>query len=522
MERKRLIWIIITLGVVTGTALVTYAIALDNPVVLQPGELSTAHEDIDCLRCHDTYSGIEDDLCLECHEDVPEKVWHEETREDEDCSECHYEHVGRDYITDHSQVPPHPPRTTELTGVHAPIRCNECHWQDVTTNECSSCHERFIEDTHEVGFTNECDLCHEQGTWEVEYDHEDETAECVDCHDDQPDHTYPGYLEYNSTCDACHEVDKWLIPEYDHDILNLTNVSCQLCHPMSLDLVHGGRSNDCGDCHLNTSWTPQNVDHFKIDPPCIRCHEGDMPAEHLDERQFAPLDCDSCHEPGVSWDRRIQHIQQPQPCIQCHGPTPEVHDRAYADDCQWCHITDQRNILKPHPNATEECTKCHDIEHEGGSRENSVDAAHAEDCGACHVAGLNFTKTVVNHTLLGQDCYACHESTHEPIGGWDVSCGVCHDTEYWVPVRTDHDVMGEDCLSCHVTVHPNGKDQFSADCTVCHDTEDWAIREWDHSLSNETNIECVNCHDDIHLGRLGIICEDCHVQDTWETDVRNP
>ena len=151
-----------------------------------------------------------------------------------------------------------------------------------------------------------------------------------------------------------------------------------------------------------------------------------------------------------------------------------------------------------------------------------MDAAHAEQCAACHVAELDFNLTDVNPTLLGLDCYACHESTHEVIGGWDVSCGKCHDTEYWLPVRVDHDVMGDDCLSCHVSVHPNGKDQFSDDCTVCHDKEDWAIREWDHSLSNESVIDCVNCHDDIHRGTLGIICEECHVQDTWETDVINP
>ncbi len=513
---------IITLGVVLGTALVTYAFAIGDPVRIQPGDLSTAHEDIECLRCHDSYSGVDEELCLECHEDVPEKVWHREAGGGDDCEECHYEHVARDYITDLTQVPPHPPREIELTDVHETIRCTECHWQDVTVSECSECHERFIEDTHEVGFTNECDLCHIQGTWEVEYDHEDETAECIDCHDDQQDHAYPGYLEYNSTCDACHEVDKWIIPKFDHDILNLTNVSCQLCHPMSLDLVHGGRSDDCADCHLNTSWTPQRVDHFKIDPPCIRCHEGDPPPQHLDPLQFAPLECDSCHEPGVSWDRQVQHITHPQPCIQCHGPTPEVHDRAYADDCQWCHITDQRNILKPHPNQTEECTQCHDVEHEGGDREYSVDAAHAVECASCHVAGTDFNVTSINHTVLGQDCYACHESTHEPIGGWDVSCGVCHDTEYWVPVRADHDVMGEDCLACHTTVHPNGKDQFSDDCTVCHETDDWIIRDWDHQLSNASDIDCVNCHDDIHLGTLGIVCEECHVQDTWETDVINP
>ena len=77
-------------------------------------------------------------------------------------------------------------------------------------------------------------------------------------------------------------------------------------------------------------------------------------------------------------------------------------------------------------------------------------------------------------------------------------------------------------MSCHVTTHPNGKDQFSDQCTVCHDTGDWGIRTWDHDLANASDIDCVNCHDDIHLGTLGIVCEECHTTDTWETDVINP
>ncbi len=522
MERRRFIWLVITLGVVLGTALVTYTLAVSAPEEVQPGELSTAHEGIDCMRCHDAYDGVTDELCLDCHEDVLRMVWHDEAGGGEDCTECHYEHLDRDYITDLTEVPPHPERAIELEDSHLFVRCSECHWSAEPEPECSSCHERYIQGTHQVGFTEDCELCHVQLSWEVEYDHDDEVAECVECHGDDPDHTYPGYLEYNSTCDACHGVDVWVMPAFDHDALNLTNVSCQLCHPQSLDLTYGARSDDCSDCHLNTSWTPQRVDHYKIDPPCARCHENDLPAEHLDLFRFAPLDCDSCHEPGASWARQIQHIRHPQPCIQCHGEAGDLHEGPYADDCQWCHITDVRYVIKPHPAQDVDCTLCHPIEHEGGSPENSVDATHSEACGACHLAGTDWNVPLINHTLLGQDCYACHEPVHDPIGGREVSCGVCHDTEYWLPARADHDLLGEDCLACHVTVHPNGKDQFSQECIQCHETGDWAIRTWDHDLANASGIECVNCHDDIHLGTLGILCEECHTTDTWETEVINP
>jgi hypothetical protein len=178
--------------------------------------------------------------------------------------------------------------------------------------------------------------------------------------------------------------------------------------------------------------------------------------------------------------------------------------------------------MKPHPAQDAQCTLCHPVEHEGGSEEHSVDAAHDEACQACHLAGTDWNLPEIDHDLLGDDCYACHEAAHDAIGAWEVSCGACHDTEYWLPARADHDLLGEDCSACHVTVHPNGKDELSEDCTLCHGTEGWAVRTWDHDLANQSGIECVNCHDDIHLGTLGILCEDCHTTDTWETDVINP
>lgn len=519
MDRQRLVWIVIVLAVIIGSAAVTYAMVVGNPTGMEPGPRSVAHGGLDCNRCHEAYSGTSDDLCLDCHADTIDMVWHSEARGDEDCAKCHYEHVGRDYITDLTQVPDHPSRDIELTGLHGAIRCSECHYTEVTEGECANCHERFIGGTHQVGFTTECQLCHLQSRWEVVYDHDGEERECLECHGEDPDHTYPGYLEYTDDCGVCHEVDMWLVPEFDHEGVN---ASCDMCHPTSLDPLWGGTSSDCSHCHMNTSWTPQQVDHFQIEPPCLRCHSEDVPPEHLSDLQLAPLECDSCHVPGESWNRKVQHIRHPQPCTQCHGTAAEVHEGPYAEDCQWCHRTDQRNILKPHPDQTWDCTLCHATEHEDGDPVRSVDAAHARECASCHIAGTDWPLLDIDHDALGQNCYSCHNATHGQIGGHLVACDMCHNTSYWVPTRVDHDALSNDCQACHVTIHPNGKERFSDQCTLCHATDDWAVRDWDHHLSNASDIDCVQCHDDIHRGSLGIVCEDCHVTDTWETDVINP
>lgn len=518
---RRHAWAMVAVVLVVVTAAVTYMVVVASPEVLEPGGRSSVHEGIDCHRCHVEGEGVEDELCLDCHSEVEELVWHKEAGGGEDCAECHYEHVDGDYITDLTQVPAHPPRGVDLIGTHVGVRCVECHYAAAVEAECAFCHERFIEGTHEVGFTSQCDLCHIQSIWDVEYDHLLEKAECLECHGEDPDHAYPGYLEYTDNCSLCHAVDVWLLPTYDHEPLGDAQ-PCVLCHPTSLCPDWGSRSANCSDCHTDTGWLPPSMDHDLFGPTCERCHSDRLPAEHLSEAERAPMGCQDCHEAGTSWARRVDHGNHTSPCVQCHGPQPDLHGRAYADDCGWCHVPEGRDLLKPHPAQEARCVQCHVVEHEGGDPERSVDARHAEACSACHLAGVAWDVQDIDHDALGQGCSDCHAAPHPAIGGWRAACGVCHGTDHWVPVLVDHDRFSEDCLACHVTAHPNGKDQFSQTCTVCHGTDDWTVRTWDHDLANASAIHCSKCHDDIHRGTLGILCEDCHATDTWETEVITP
>ena len=125
MDRQRLVWTFIVLGVIIASAAVTYAVVVGDPSGMEPGYRSVADQGRDCNRCHEAYSGTSDDLCLDCHADVADMVWHDKAGGGEDCAECHYEHVGRDYITDLTKVPDHPSREIELTGLHGAIRCSE-------------------------------------------------------------------------------------------------------------------------------------------------------------------------------------------------------------------------------------------------------------------------------------------------------------------------------------------------------------------------------------------------------------
>lgn len=88
-------------------------------------------------------------------------------------------------------------------------------------------------------------------------------------------------------------------------------------------------------------------------------------------------------------------------------------------------------------------------------------------------------------------------------------------------------------------------DTFPADCKLCHVGDGWNVLthdfEFDHERETGVPLEgshahaqclrchndrgpvatfaeqgCGGCHEDVHLGRLGALCADCHRQETWQ------
>lgn len=88
-------------------------------------------------------------------------------------------------------------------------------------------------------------------------------------------------------------------------------------------------------------------------------------------------------------------------------------------------------------------------------------------------------------------------------------------------------------------------DSFPAQCNMCHEGGDWqtlvADFEFDHEAETGVRLEgahdqaqclrchndrgpvavfnergCVGCHEDVHVGTLGVRCEDCHGQSNWQ------
>jgi len=210
--------------------------------------------------------------------------------------------------------------------------------------------------------------------------------------------------------------------------------------------------------------------------------------------------CAACH-PAAWSGARMADL-----CLACHTSVGVeiasgggLHGRlAMTDGCRACH-TDHRGaeasltLANPSGFAHERtgfALAAHKLRDGGGTF----------GCRDCHTASLV--------TFSAQTCLSCHQARD--------------------PVRmTPHlEAFGPTCLTCHDGVDTYGKafdhhtyplvgGHAQASCAACHPgaTDPAALRA--------APTQCIACHagKDVHEGRLGTSCGDCHTPAAW-TDAR--
>lgn len=99
---------------------------------------------------------------------------------------------------------------------------------------------------------------------------------------------------------------------------------------------------------------------------------------------------------------------------------------------------------------------------------------------AVHVAGLS--------PVVAQE-------VENPHGKFREDCRMCHTANSWTPMRVDatfdHDRTGFALRGAHA----------GTPCLLCHDTLEF---------STVQGSQCADCHQDVHLGELGVDCARCH------------
>lgn len=196
--------------------------------------------------------------------------------------------------------------TFPLVGRHEPLACAACHPAaapiGALSTACASCHEAARPPSHSP---DDCGGCHTAYGWD----------------DVVVDHSFfPLTDAHAQPCASCHA---------DGSYAGL-DPACASCHESARPAGHFG-AQDCGDCHVPTTWSDADFDH---DPLFPLPHEGvsDCASCHLTADYTATPSCTSCHahSRAEADDEHLGEVAgyeyKDEACIRCH-PTGREEDR---------------------------------------------------------------------------------------------------------------------------------------------------------------------------------------------------
>ena len=210
---------------------------------------------------------------------------------------------------------------------------------------------------------------------------------------------------------------------------------------------------------------------------------GPVIAGHADLEE----DCESCH-------RAFDGDAQTGLCLDCH--------EEIAADVE----AGEGFHGRQNPGQDPDCRTCHP-EHRGreadivglapetfdhSQTDFLLEGAHgATACTSCHERDKSYRETPGL-------CVDCHREDDRHDGQLGEECGDCHEAASWDTAQFDHDETDFPLLGAHA----------SADCGLCHPGDRY----------ENTPTECKDCHasEDVHRGKLGSACADCHETEAWK------
>jgi hypothetical protein len=290
--------------------------------------LSGAHQDAQCLRCHNDRGPVvvfSRRGCAGCHEDVHRRQLGAQ------CSQCHHE---SNWVPE-GQVVLHNRTRFPLVGVHTAVACFRCHPGAQVGNfsrapvRCEACHQQDLArarspDHAAQGWTQDCDQCHKPITW----------AGAGFIHSRFP----LSGAHATASCSACHGIG----------IFTGLSHACASCHlpdyqsANNPDHVAGNFSTNCESCHNTASWQGARFDHAGITSNCVQCH---LPAYHATTapNHLAagyPTSCETCHDTdswqGAVFNHTFRITSGPHKsynCAECH----QVPTNYRIVSCTHCH-----------------------------------------------------------------------------------------------------------------------------------------------------------------------------------------
>lgn len=516
-------------------------------------DLRGGHKNVDCRDCHtqmrqnsktkkptltESYLGAPT-ACYDCHQNKYEHQFSK--KEWLECTQCHSS--GLEDWRKISKTPSfnHGATNYPLEGLHKQAACSSCHQPDAQRkrvlafaplpfNDCQDCHY----DVHDGSFGNNCQSCHSV------------------------------YRKWTDLAQSKDPKSSNKLKSFDHSKTNFPligyhqAVACESCHkdPAAQFKIAKDKFDECSDCHGFAHGV-----QF-ADQKCSSCHamekkfqESGFGLEQHNKTKFPltgkhlVMDCNKCH-----WNGQFENIPS-QKCDDCHR---NPHDQRQIDkECSFCHVTTTFSWIQFDHNRNTDfrltgkhrevaCTSCHMdqiFKDMPASNENpNCQACHADPHGAkmpdacqnCHITeGFKLAQNFDHQKSFGWALQGRHS---------EISCQKCHTNhlkgDYAVPVGGKN-LKVTACANCHVDVH-SGK--YGTACESCHNVQSFTVQfgEKIHDLGffklqgahdqmacndchrPDTNLQgtgqqCNWCHEktDIHSGKMGPECGDCHSQTSW-------
>ena len=258
------------------------------------------------------------------------------------------------------------------------------------------------------------------------------------------------------------------------------------------------------------------------------------------------VDCRECHKDENIVSSEIRQKKNTflglqTNCASCHT---DVHQNTLSTNCASCHTTEDFKpaTLFDHAKTdfplkgqhkTVDCASCHQVTIQNGQLFQQFAGRPFNSCTSCH--------TDEHDNRLGKNCKACHtEESFEILAGKpsfnhqqtdfpllgkhkQVDCRQCHDLEkYDTPDNVFNDFKGKDiaaCQTCHKDVH-EGK--FGTDCKQCHSETSFQklvnLDQFQHDLTGfplagkHKQVDCRKCHETNLTDPLPHnACSDCHL-----------
>ncbi len=220
------------------------------------------------------------------------------------------------------------------------------------------------------------------------------------------------------------------------------------------------------------------------------------------------------------------------------GPLHKAHASVEGDThCGDCHSSGKRVDRGL-------CLKCHDDldAHMNANRGLHALQYKSKTCESCHVdhlGGKGFTPwpggapSKLDHAQTGWPLNGAHQKP---------ACTKCHEKRN-SRGNASYLTANTPCVSCHKDVHEGRFGNTGNVCLDCHNENDWKTLKLDNFNHDKTRYplkgahktvkcekchfeppkwvdlkfqQCVDCHKDVHNGKLGPKCTECHDESKWK------